>query len=78
MARQPDLFGPLPVKPRLVRAHAVDTGQAPGMMPGWTTSKGGQFVCGRCGHDLGWLFNMQDSEIRRGVPCPVCNPEELA
>lgn len=71
-----DLFGytkPRP-KPR-VMMHAVDVGQAPGMMPGWRTAKGAQFVCRKCGYDAGWLFDMQDSEVRRGVPCPVCNNE---
>ncbi len=77
--RQPDLFGPRarqPRKPRIVRMHAADVGQAPGMMPGWTTTTGGYFVCGRCGHEAGWLFNLTMTEIRRGVPCPHCNQLE--
>jgi hypothetical protein len=53
--------------------HAVDHGQAPGIMLGWRTPKGGKFVCQRCGYDGGWMFDMLDSEVRRGVPCPVCN-----
>lgn len=76
MARQPDLFGPRPSAPRIVRMHAVDVGQAPGMMPGWRMATGGHFVCSRCRHDAGWLFNLTISEIRRGVPCPVCNSKE--
>lgn len=68
-----DLFGPQPRAPRRVMMHATDTGQAPGTMPGWRTAKGGYFRCQRCGHDAGWLFDMQDSEVRRGVPCPKCN-----
>ncbi|MCA1298005.1 hypothetical protein [Stappia indica] len=24
-------------------------------------------------HAAGWLFDMADSEVRRGVPCPACN-----
>lgn len=71
-----DLFGPIPRKPRRVMMHAVDIGQAPGMMPGWTSAKGGEFVCRRCGHEAGWLFDMTETEIRRGVPCPVCNEGE--
>lgn len=67
-----DVFGPTPRRPRITRMHAVDHGQAPGMMPGWKTPKGGHFKC-RCGHDAGWLFNLTDSEVRRGVPCPKCN-----
>lgn len=68
-----DLFGPQPRAPRRVMMHATDTGQAPGTMPGWRTAKGAHFQCPRCGHDAGWLFDMQDSEVRRGVPCPECN-----
>lgn len=43
------------------------------MMEGWRTPKGGHFVCQKCGHDAGWRFDMQDSEVRRGLPCPLCN-----
>lgn len=69
-----DLFqGTLPRRPRRVLMVAVDIGQAPGMMPGWTTTKGAHWVCGRCGHDEGWLFDMSDAEIRKRVACPVCN-----
>ena len=68
-----DLFGPRPRAPRRVMMHAVDTGHAPGTMPGWRTAKGAHFKCTTCGHDSGWLFDMQDSEVRRGVPCPACN-----
>ena len=69
-----DLFqGMLPRRPRRVLMAAVDIGQAPGMMPGWKTAKVSSWVCGRCGHDEGWLFDMSDTEIRRRVPCPVCN-----
>lgn len=67
-----DLFGPLPRKPRIKRMHAIDHGEAPGLMPGWHTAQGGHFVC-KCGHDAGWQFNLTPSEIRRGLPCPVCN-----
>lgn len=68
-----DLFGPQTRAPSRVMMHAIDTGQAPGTMPGWRTAKGAHFQCRRCGHDAGWLFDMQDSEVRRGVPCPECN-----
>lgn len=73
-----DLFGPLPSKPRQVRMHAIDTGHAPGLMPGWRTAMGGYFLCQRCGHDDGWSFDMTPTEIRRGLPCPVCNGTEGA
>ena len=72
----PDLFGPVLKMPRRVMMHATDTGHAPGMMPGWSTDLGGYFECPKCGHDAGWLFNMQVSEIRRGLPCPQCNAPE--
>ncbi|WP_419737721.1 hypothetical protein [Ruegeria sp.] len=72
--RQPWLPGLTPPpRMRRVMMHADDRGQAPGLMPGWRTAKGGHFTCGRCGHEAGWLFDMTDSEVRRGVPCPVCN-----
>ncbi|WP_419737909.1 hypothetical protein [Ruegeria sp.] len=59
--RQPWLPGLTPPpRMRRVMMHADDRGQAPGLMPGWRTAKG-------------WLFDMTDSEVRRGVPCPVCN-----
>ncbi len=68
-----DLFGPRARAPRRVMMHAIDTGEAPGLATGWKTTKGGHFRCPRCGHDAGWLFDMQDSEVRRGLPCPQCN-----
>lgn len=68
-----DLFGAVTPKPRMVRMHAVDAGQAGYMMPGWKTEKGADFVCQRCGYEAGWIFNLSDSEVRRGVPCPRCN-----
>lgn len=63
----------IPARRRIVRMHAVDAGDAPGLQPGWKSPHGGDFVCRRCGHEAGWLFNLSLSEIWRGVPCPVCN-----
>jgi len=72
--RQADLFGDTPVRrPRRVMMHATDTGQPPYSMPHWRTDKGGHFECQRCGHVHGWQFNMTESEIWRGLPCPTCN-----
>ena len=69
-----DLFDrQLPRRARRVLMTAVDIGQAPTLMPGWKTSKGAHWVCNRCGHDEGWLFDMSTTEIRKRVPCPVCN-----
>lgn len=65
-----------PRRTRRVLMHAADVGQAPGLMPGWRTTKGGHFLCGQCGHDAGWCFDMTDTEIRRGIPCPVCNHQK--
>ena len=71
----PDLFGERPKTRRRVMMHAADQGHAPALMPGWRTANGGLFECSRCGHSTGWLFDMQDSEVRRGIPCPICNQE---
>lgn len=30
-------------------------------------------VCGKCGHIGGWLMFSNDTEARRGEPCPKCN-----
>lgn len=76
--RQLDLFGKPARRPPRVMMHATDAGQAPGMMPGWRRPTGGYFVCGRCGHDAGWLFDMTFNEVRRGVPCPICNDATVA
>ena len=74
-----DLFGFVKVrKPRRVLMGFYDAGQAPGMMPGWTTTKGAAFRCNRCGHDDGWTFNLTDSQVRAGIPCPICNEEPPA
>ena len=68
-----DLFGPKLALPRRIMMHAVDAGQAGYMMPTWTTEWGADFTCPHCGYEAGWIFNLSDSEVRRGVPCPKCN-----
>lgn len=68
-----DLFGPKPRAPRRVMMKAIDTGDAGYLEPGWRTSTGGHFVCRKCGHDAGWIFNLTPSEVWAGQPCPVCN-----
>jgi DNA-directed RNA polymerase subunit RPC12/RpoP len=68
-----DLFGDRPRPGRRVMMHAVDTGNAPGLLEGWRTTAGARFVCARCGRDDGWSFDMTVSEVRRGLPCPDCN-----
>lgn len=73
----PDLFGARPRSPRRIMMKATDHGKAPGLMPGWKTAEGAHFVCQRCNHDAGWLFNLTPTEIRRGLPCPACNSVEV-
>ncbi|ODM42823.1 hypothetical protein [Cereibacter johrii] len=71
-----DLFGfRKPRPPRRVMIRAADVGQAPGLKPGWRTTRGGHFVCPRCGHDAEWRFDLTETEIRAGVACPICNPQ---
>lgn len=50
--------------------HAIDAGYAHGPM--------GHFVCDRCGHDADWLICDNETELRRGVPCPICNAKPNA
>ncbi|MVA24521.1 hypothetical protein V6582_05745 [Agrobacterium vitis] len=70
-----DLFGfeGKPRQPKRIMMHAVDVGCAPGMMPGWRTPQGAHFKCTHCGHDDGWCFDLSMTEIRRGLPCSICN-----
>ena len=66
----------LPKRPRLVRAHAHDWGEFP---------DGRQCACFRCkacgwtGDDEGddWI-EATNTDIRRGIPCPRCNPTEAS
>lgn len=52
-------------RPRRVMARCVDAGSnGPGRM--------GHFVC-KCGFDE-WHSDCKANEIRRGIPCPNCNP----
>ena len=64
----PDLFPrPARAKPRVLM-HFIDVGHMDG------AGDVAHFVCPRCKHDAGWP-PASASEIRRGVPCPNCNPE---
>lgn len=74
-----DLFGPVPTKPRRVMMHAVDVGLAGFLKAGWKSDLGGEFVCKRCSHNDGWSFNFANiSEVRKGLPCPICNSPDKA
>lgn len=32
-------------------------------------------VCGKCGHVGGWLIFANESDAKRGEPCPKCNED---
>ncbi|MBS7545562.1 hypothetical protein [Ancylobacter oerskovii] len=34
--------------------------------------------CQKCGHDGSWWNFANDTEAKRGAPCPVCNKEPEA
>ncbi len=68
---RPDLFPgtkPPRAKPR-VMMHFTDIG----------TGMGGDliatFECRKCGHESGWLICDNDTQVKRGEPCPKCNPD---
>ena len=68
MARTADMFAELKPprqKPR-VMMHGIDFGY-----DGDITL--GHMVCDKCGHDDDWWMFDNDTEARRGVPCPNCN-----
>ena len=72
-----DLFPKPRRKLPRVMMKSTDQGSAPGFMPGWKTTNGGFFECSKCGHVAGWLFNLTMTDVRKGVPCPVCNSNNL-
>ncbi len=66
MSQIADMFPgtkPPRAKPR-VMMHMIDAGYAAGQI--------GHFMCAKCGHDSDWV-SATDTELRRGIPCPVCN-----
>lgn len=68
MARTQDMFAELKpprAKPR-VMMHGVDFGY-----DGDITL--GHMICSKCGHDGSWLMFDNDTDARRGTPCPMCN-----
>ena len=68
MASTLEMFEKSPKPPRAaprVMMHWDDAGYADGLI--------GNFFCQRCGHRAGWL-KASVEEMRRGVPCPNCNP----
>jgi hypothetical protein len=67
-ARQAELFEkpkrPTPAK----RAHVSDAGEGTVEHP-----FGARFTCARCEWESEWLCFETEAEIRRGVPCELCN-----
>jgi len=70
-ARQPEFsfMPPKPRTPRVKRAHVIDAGDGQGDHP-----YGAQFKCKVCQWESSWWCFNNITEIRRGVPCPNCNP----
>jgi DNA-directed RNA polymerase subunit RPC12/RpoP len=69
--KQTALFPPeiAPSKPRKKREwmmHMIDAGSLD------NNRNIAQFRCARCGHESDWMEGTV-TEIKRGVPCPVCN-----
>jgi hypothetical protein len=68
MSRTAEMFSKLPrAKPR-VMMHWLDAGHD-------GESALGNFQCPKCHFVAGWI-RATETEMRRGVPCPNCNPEE--
>lgn len=70
---QLSMLAPLPPKPRKaarVLMQIIDCGQFP---DGRTC---GHFQCRKCQRDEWLAASLTD--LRRGLPCPVCNPELYA
>lgn len=68
MSRQPTLegFERPPRKPARVMAKLDDAGGESVQMA--------RYSCRKCGWDSGWIEDERsDTEIRRGIPCEVCN-----
>lgn len=68
--RAPDMF-PTAKPPRAKRRvlmHVTDGGYVDGLGDAAT------FECRRCKHESGWVA-ASATDVRRGIPCPVCNKE---
>lgn len=59
-----------PIRRHVVRMHADDSGGNDCVGKPYM----GHFVCRTCGHEAGWK-PATGAELRRGLPCPICNPE---
>lgn len=70
MARTADMFQALKpprAKPR-VMMHGTDFGY-----DGDLTIA--HMECPKCGHDGSWWNFVNDTEAKRGAPCPICNED---
>ena len=68
-ARQGEMFAK-PKRPHIKRARVSDAGEGRAGYP-----YGASFRCKRCEWESGWLCFDKITDIRRGVPCPNCNPK---
>jgi DNA-directed RNA polymerase subunit RPC12/RpoP len=78
MKPQTDLFGfdPAPRRKPKKLMHVVDA-----CADECGETSGAQLVmfgCQRCGHETDWVEMPNVTSAKRGVPCPVCNPAEVA
>ena len=55
---------------RVRRMHMVDTGPNQYVGPAYVA----KYRCTRCGTESEWQTARTIGEIRRGIPCPKCNP----
>jgi DNA-directed RNA polymerase subunit RPC12/RpoP len=55
---------------RVRRMHMVDAGPNQDVGPTHVA----KYRCARCGTESEWQTANTISEIRRGIPCPKCNP----
>jgi hypothetical protein len=69
MPKQADIFGGKPRKPYQFKMHVCDAG-------GDNEEHIATFECRRCNEKTGWLSFKTITEIRRGIPCPICNNKE--
>lgn len=63
------LFEAEPRRKARVMMHFTDAGPGYGKSPCIAI-----FECRKCNHTTDWI-GCDDSELRRGVPCPKCNQQ---
>jgi DNA-directed RNA polymerase subunit RPC12/RpoP len=55
--------------PRLKRMHFCDVGTGDCIGEDILVI----FKCSRCGHQSEWMVINSVSDVKRGLPCPICN-----